>query len=116
MKYLDGAPQDAETMRILECPRCKNDEFGKDAFHCRICGLSLYNLCVGENEYNQQHKNPSNARFCETCGCETNFFREGILKSWQELQGISNDRSDEHSDGNIANGLNVIVPDDELPF
>ena len=29
------------TLRVIECPKCKNEEFGKDADFCRICG-SIY--------------------------------------------------------------------------
>ena len=71
------------TLRVIECPKCKNEEFGKDADFCRICGSHLHNKCEGEwndrDEYVVQHDNPGNARFCETCGKPTYFFTNGFL-------------------------------------
>ena len=78
------------TLRVIECPKCKNEEFGKDAYFCRICGSHLHNKCEGEwndrDEYVVQHDNPGNARFCETCGKPTYFFTNGFLDAWEKVQ------------------------------
>lgn len=109
MIYNDGVNMDEEG-KVLECPRCNNEEFSQDAEHCRICGLSTSNKCEGyyDEEYGGHfvsHDNPSNARFCETCGKPTAFFNEEILKPWeiakQELE----------TEDEVAVSL-----DDDLPF
>ena len=72
-----------DDMRVAKCPKCENEEFSEEANHCRICGLKAYNLCEGEPEYDfngevidrHYHRNPSNARHCETCGAPTVFLK-----------------------------------------
>ncbi len=89
VQYSDGVPYDTETMRVEQCPRCHNTEFSPKAQYCRICGASLYNYCDGGyedyegrlffDEERRRRPNPSNARFCETCGRPTHFFDSRIL-------------------------------------
>lgn len=91
MIYDDGVQVDNQ-MRVTQCPRCENEVFGQQAEHCKICGLTLYNLCEGEymNDYGHeevvQHRNPGDARFCETCGKPTEFYKEQILQPWEVVQ------------------------------
>ena len=48
--------------------------------------MNLYNDCKGIHTQNfngfddigEIHHNPSNARYCETCGAKTRFFTDGI--------------------------------------
>ena len=92
MVYSDGVPYDKTTMKVKKCPRCGNEEFSDSSDYCRICGTNLFNLCEGEPSYNQkngeyigpsnQHKNPSNARFCEKCGKPTVYYKTKILKDF----------------------------------
>lgn len=94
MDYNDGIPYDPKTMRVRECPRCHNSQFQDNSLYCRICGLELYNICIGNEErdswgnpiYSNQHKNPSNARFCEICGKPTVYNIRGILPQWNEYE------------------------------
>ena len=95
IQYNDGAPYDERTLRIGQCPRCHNKEFSENAQYCRICGTSLYNFCDGGVEDNHgeiwysaenRHPNPSNARFCETCGRPTYFFSSKILCDYTKFQ------------------------------
>lgn len=90
MYYNDGPEMD-ENMRITKCPRCSNEVFDEDADYCQICGLPLYNYCLGEPIYDDygniddrgpRHKNKGNARFCKYCGCETTYLDEGVLKKY----------------------------------
>ena len=37
------------------------------------------------------HKNPANARYCETCGNSTEFLKQDFLKPWEECQREIND-------------------------
>ena len=112
LTYDDGVQMN-ENMRVMECPRCENEEFSDDAEFCKICGLEVYNYCAGEKNYDDDgefhaiiyHKNPSNARYCETCGAKTVFFEEGILQPWQEYQKEREmDSANDHSN------------DDDFPF
>lgn len=92
MKYIDGVDYNPETMQVLRCPKCSNEEFGENAQYCRICGTDLYNRCEGapfssfDNfvEYDNKHANPSNARFCEVCGRPTIYNKTGILVDYTE--------------------------------
>lgn len=95
MIYNDGVLMDNE-QKVTICPRCENEVMSDAAKHCKICGLSLYNYCKGKwiEDYNyedqgylEQHKNVSDARFCETCGESTTFFKENILQPWEQLIG-----------------------------
>lgn len=88
VNYNDGVPFDEETLRVETCPKCGNQEFSENAMFCRICGTSIYNMCEGETDNNgygeyivdgSQHRNPSNARYCETCGKPTYFLSKNIL-------------------------------------
>lgn len=89
--YKDGVEFDKQTYKVKICPRCHNEEFSEDAEHCRICSLYLFNNCEGyldEDEWGnqalvEQHANPSNARFCETCGRITAFYKAGVLTDYQ---------------------------------
>jgi hypothetical protein len=113
MIYDDGVEL-AEDMSVVECPRCENEEFGQDAEFCRICGLTTQNKCDGYwDEYHDcqvQHNNPSNARYCESCGQPTSFFKEGILKSWEEVKNKVED------DDPFAEAVATEDDYDDIPF
>lgn len=114
MFYNDGVDIDGNSRAIL-CPKCKNEEFSGKAEFCRICGTGLYNKCEGEwdsyNDYLVQHDNPGNARFCETCGKPTLFFKEGFLKDWEQVQA-------ECIPEQNTNDANFDIPeeDPDIPF
>lgn len=101
MVYGDGVNFDQKTNRVKICPRCFNQQFSSAARYCRICGTELYNMCIGDpaeegydNDPNRvnQHANPSNARYCETCGKPTEFFIKGILPKYEDYQmKVAND-------------------------
>lgn len=94
MIYNDGVPYNSDTLRVKICPICKNESFSNTAQYCIICGNSLYNTCEGtltnnyngESYYDNIHCNPSNARFCETCGKPTLFFKKGLLIDYKTFQ------------------------------
>lgn len=98
MIYNDGYPMN-EDLRVLRCPKCKNEEMGEDAEYCRICGSPLFNLCEGEEIYDfngnyeglEQHKNFGNARFCEKCGKPTTYLKLKFLVPFNEFQQTNDD-------------------------
>ena len=93
MIYDDGFKMD-ENLRVTHCPACGNEQFSKDAEHCRICGTSLFNYCKGDDifdyngnfDYHDAHKNYGNARFCEKCGRPTYFFQQKFLLPYDEVR------------------------------
>lgn len=94
-EYEIGVPYDQETLKVLRCPVCGNDDFSQDADICKVCGLPLYNRCGDWAGYDEEfdssngHVNPPDARFCEKCGNRTSYFEKyHILKSWEEIKGI----------------------------
>lgn len=116
VKYTDGVDYDERTLRIKSCPKCGNDEFGKNAEYCKICGTDLFNMCEGDIDQNNwgeeihinTHANPSNARFCETCGKRTNFFIKGILPSYEEYQ--------RNADAQAEIDAFLSIPDEDEPI
>jgi|GEM_PF-1391730 len=120
MNYTDGPKVDSNN-KFTHCPICENSDFSDDANYCRICGRYRINLCEGYNETDgygnhsdemTQHNNPPNARFCEECGKKTEFFIAGILKPWEEVQGVKPTPQPEV----VAAQTISIDEDDDLPF
>ncbi len=71
--------------RVLYCPVCGNEEFSDRAQYCRICGLPAYNYCRSDHYFRIcHHANAANARYCELCGCGTEYSLLKILPDWKE--------------------------------
>ncbi len=71
--------------RVLYCPVCGNEEFSVGAQFCRICGLPAYNYCRSNNYYrNCHHANATNARYCELCGCKTEYNIRELFIDWEQ--------------------------------
>lgn len=90
MNYTDGAPMD-NSWRVRYCPRCQNQEIDSDAEYCQICGLPLFNTCIGDIQRDiPEHRNKSNARYCKICGLPTIYFQQNILRPYSEIltQGL----------------------------
>lgn len=109
-----------DDMRVEICPRCGNEVYSSKAEYCKICGLRLYNYCLGETivdpngnspDYVEYHKNDSDARYCEKCGMPTTFFEEGLLKDWKDAKNLI--ESNEAEDEAAAADDNVY---DDIPF
>ena len=128
MIYNDGFTMD-ENIRVTKCPQCSNEEFSSEAAFCRICGSPLYNSCEGEDifdysgnfDHREIHNNPGNARFCETCGKPTSFFKLKYLKPFNEFQSDSVSRFLEQDTSSATNSIAVTtntpaLEEDELPF
>lgn len=118
MIYDDGVRMD-EDMRAEICPRCENEIMSTKAEYCKICGLRLYNYCLGEiisdpngnhPDYVEYHKNDSDARFCETCGQPTTFNEEQLLRDWEDAKNLIEINDTEYE----GNGVSSF--DDDIPF
>lgn len=103
MIYDDGVNTNEE-LRVEFCPRCNNEVFSTHAEYCKICGLHLYNYCLGETisdpngnhpDWTDYHKNSSDARYCEKCGMPTKYFEEGLLKGWEDAKDLIELNEDE---------------------
>ena len=70
--------------RVLFCLRCGNEEFSQEAAYCRICGTPAVNTCLSRDpERPRGHANAPEARFCECCGCGTEYRALGLLRDWR---------------------------------
>ncbi len=123
-----------ESKKVKRCPRCDNEQISRDATYCIICGLSLFNLCEGDEIFDnyrnadgkgQQHENLSNARFCEKCGSRTLFFKEGFLSPYDDVREQFAESMKYNIEASLGNALLEIgidpralfdVDDDELQF
>lgn len=132
MIYNDGVATDS-SMRVIQCPRCENEAFSAQAGFCKICGLTLFNQCDGapvlDNFGNQHdivyHHNPADARFCETCGNQTEYFKNGVLKAWDVIREQAFSQQQYHSNVVQIDPFQtqqqvvqqpIPVSDDDLPF
>ena len=106
-------PVKTENGRLTLCPVCSNEEFSDNAEYCRICGTPRVNYCIPEEQNWHQHKNPANARYCETCGAQTTFLFHGLLKYWKDVP-------DEYKSATPlqepSTGGSIPGETDELPF
>ncbi|MDI3311931.1 MAG: ImmA/IrrE family metallo-endopeptidase [Thermoanaerobacterium sp.] len=127
MIYNDGYELDKNGRAVI-CPVCGNEEIGEDPDeqYCIICGTYLVNKCTHDydeiNNFTGEIIKPAcgkivpgNARYCPYCGSETTFFKDGILKPWQEvkkqLEALEFDEElDELPDDY------EMVSEDDLPF
>lgn len=73
-----------------KCPRCENKKIGGN--YCKICGQYLINECTnyhinyGGNRLGCGNPAEGDARFCMDCGHPTTYFRDGLLKPWNEVK------------------------------
>ena len=95
-----------ENGKLKECPICHNEETGIDGSYCQICGKQLINICVNM-ECTGDESLPCNARYCPTCGQQSSFLKNGLLKLWNYEEYL------QHSDPyfNLPDEI-----DEELPF
>jgi len=108
MFYRDGVETD-ENLRVLRCPNCDNEEIGKTAEYCKICGTKVINYCTGNKSYDhfgnvedvEYHKNSSNARYCEICGEKTEYFENKFLKSWKEYEEESEELESSYNPADV---------------
>jgi len=84
----DGVSID-ENGRAIECPKCGNEQIIKGEY-CKICGVHVVNRCDrsyydhGQLIIECGELAEGNARYCTECGHETTFFKNGILKDWED--------------------------------
>lgn len=67
-----------------ECPKCENYDLKPEDKFCKICGLSLLNIC--------SHcglEMDASARYCTVCGSMTTFYKEGLLEDWINTKDVT---------------------------
>ena len=69
--------------QLMQCIRCWNEEIEESAYYCKICGASVVNEC---SHPNCRQSSDSNARYCILCGCDTTFYKQGLLFEWDSAQ------------------------------
>lgn len=119
MRYKNHIHMNPETMRSALCPVCQNEVFGEHANFYRMFGTPLNNRCSGEEEL----KNHGDARCCEYCGAEIDFFWRNILAPYTEEQHENDDELENQmvlateirTAVRNASGMDF-ADDDELPF
>ena len=87
-----------------ECPRCENYDLKSEDKFCKICGLSLHNVC--------SHcgiEMDSSARYCTECGSMTTFYKEGLLEDWTSTKDVTEMSNKFEPIFSLSNG-------DDLPF
>lgn len=129
MLYNDGFQLD-ERNRAIECPICGNEQMARDGCYCRVCGIYLINKCTNDNGiwgYNEHEvevmiKDPcgmvseGNARYCELCGEQTTFFKQGLLKDWCEVKEEIKNKEIEITDFLGDETYLPVFNDDDPPF
>lgn len=68
-----------ERGQLIQCHWCGNDEIDDKAEYCKICGEYIINKCTNQN---CGRTFASNARYCSLCGCDTTFYKQGLLPAW----------------------------------
>lgn len=69
-----------ENNKLYKCPICNNEETNLKGDYCQICGMHLINYCSELVKCGEML--PTNARYCPVCGAKSSFFKNNILKSW----------------------------------
>lgn len=126
MIYSDGVPMDDNGL-VRYCPRCQNQEFDPDSEYCQICGLTLYNICIGDWQHDMpEHKNKSNARFCRICGLPTIYNQQNILQPYSIIlkHGLTpapplqdpDDIYDRYIEMSIVTGNSLVTAEDMQEF
>lgn len=67
------------------CIRCSVPPLNEESDFCHNCGLPLNsNYCTNNQCYVYNNEQsiplPDNACYCDACGSETTYFKEGIIK------------------------------------
>lgn len=99
-----------ENGKLLECPRCKNEETNLEGDYCQICGRSIVNYCSSDDC--SKNPLPSNARYCPICGNHSTFYDLGFLNDWNYTEPGSGFM-------NIPDPVDESLPfyqEEELPF
>lgn len=89
----------------ITCPQCKAEQLNDEFTFCPYCSVILHNSCLGPHEnrfieidrgeYEEKllldqisggcgAKLDGGYRYCPTCGSETSYYNQKLLKSWKE--------------------------------
>ncbi|MDK6785766.1 ImmA/IrrE family metallo-endopeptidase [Enterococcus faecalis] len=89
-----------------KCPKCKAENIKQEHIFCPYCSTILHNSCLGDDDnrfiFGSYEERPlvdqinggcstyldGGYRYCPACGNETSYYRQGLLKSWEEELNI----------------------------
>ncbi len=83
----------------IRCPKCYNEHLPSEGEFCQICGVCIYNNCIGDqngydNPCGEGRHLSGDARYCPYCGSETTYLKSGLLKSYTEELNASDEDDD----------------------
>lgn len=70
--------------KLKVCPKCNNEETDFEGDYCHICGFDLVNRCSIVHSCGRTL--PSNARYCPSCGNNSTFYNNNILRAWNYFE------------------------------
>lgn len=62
------------------CPRCENERINNGEY-CKVCGVHIVNRCTNES---CELLADGDARYCYSCGTETTFNLDKLLRDWKQ--------------------------------
>lgn len=69
--------------KAIECPICNTEDIGSGP-SCNNCGCYITNRCSNSTGFSSCAKIlDGDARYCDECGYESDFHRQGILSTWK---------------------------------
>lgn len=74
-------PETTDGYLVTRCLKCDNEDIHPQDQYCPICQLPTRNKCTSVT---CSAFLPPHYRFCPSCGSESRYFSEGVLKPWEE--------------------------------
>ena len=83
----------------IRCPKCQNEQLPSEGEFCQICGICIYNDCLGDqNGYGNPCEHgmhlSGEARYCPYCGSETTYLQSRLLKPYNEELNAADEDDD----------------------
>ena len=70
--------------RVLACPVCHSSKH-LSGEKCTRCGTPIFNFCSGIYDDSCSYANLGNARYCELCGKQTIYSKNGLIRPNQQV-------------------------------
>ena len=117
MKYVAKIHLD-QNSKATRCPICDNEDISPNGNYCHICGTYLVNRCTNINDSYEScgELATANARYCIYCGAPTTFFKNNLLKAWNQENLINFDDLPEDPLDTPDDVESFFHGEDALPF